>query len=212
MSETQTETQMTEPTKRCARCGETKPLSQFYKYAKSRDGHGSWCKPCDARRERGQSRSSRMARTGNVNRCTALSAFVKRGVLKRPEDKVLLLHAEQLVADLIAEQGGADHATIAQRELARQVGLGSVVQAMATRELAEQGPFITDSYGVRKANPAFEVLAKYMSASTRALSLLGTDRKAAPALTLEDYVARRAELPADSPVPAEAVVVTEEQS
>ena len=32
--------------KRCAKCGETKPLTDFYKDKKASDGHQSWCKHC----------------------------------------------------------------------------------------------------------------------------------------------------------------------
>ncbi|MBA7683673.1 hypothetical protein ES703_92053 [subsurface metagenome] len=33
-------------TKRCSRCGETKPLDEFYRQSKSKDQHGPWCKSC----------------------------------------------------------------------------------------------------------------------------------------------------------------------
>ena len=33
-------------TKTCSHCGETKPLSDFYKDKKATDGHQSWCKRC----------------------------------------------------------------------------------------------------------------------------------------------------------------------
>lgn len=32
--------------KRCSSCTETKPLDQFYKRAKAKDGHQTWCKVC----------------------------------------------------------------------------------------------------------------------------------------------------------------------
>lgn len=32
--------------KRCSCCKEKKPLSDFYKQAKSKDGHSYWCKLC----------------------------------------------------------------------------------------------------------------------------------------------------------------------
>ena len=32
--------------KTCRRCGETKPLSKFYKNKNCKDGHGSYCKVC----------------------------------------------------------------------------------------------------------------------------------------------------------------------
>ncbi len=35
-----------DPTKRCSRCGETKPLDDFYRDNKAKDQHGAWCKSC----------------------------------------------------------------------------------------------------------------------------------------------------------------------
>ncbi|MBA7662760.1 hypothetical protein ES703_70793 [subsurface metagenome] len=35
-----------EPTKRCSRCGETKPLDDFYRDSRSKDQHDAWCKDC----------------------------------------------------------------------------------------------------------------------------------------------------------------------
>lgn len=32
--------------KKCATCSKIKPLSEFYKCKKAKDGHNSWCKPC----------------------------------------------------------------------------------------------------------------------------------------------------------------------
>lgn len=32
--------------KRCSVCGETKPLTEFYKNPQQKDGHTIWCKPC----------------------------------------------------------------------------------------------------------------------------------------------------------------------
>ena len=43
---------MTTPHKTCNKCGEMKPLAEFYKDARNRDGHGSICKACA--RERGR--------------------------------------------------------------------------------------------------------------------------------------------------------------
>ena len=32
--------------KRCTKCGETKPLDEFYLSKRMKDGHGCWCKKC----------------------------------------------------------------------------------------------------------------------------------------------------------------------
>jgi hypothetical protein len=37
---------MTEPTKRCTKCGNDRPVSLFTKKTSSKDGLNSWCKPC----------------------------------------------------------------------------------------------------------------------------------------------------------------------
>lgn len=38
--------------KRCARCGHTKPLAEFHRQTRSPDGHGGYCKPCNAQNRR----------------------------------------------------------------------------------------------------------------------------------------------------------------
>ncbi len=35
-----------QPSKRCTKCGETKPLTEFTRYRRSPDGHFWWCKTC----------------------------------------------------------------------------------------------------------------------------------------------------------------------
>lgn len=47
---------MTAGTKRCARCGETKPLDQFYGQKRGAMGRHSWCKICygNYKRENGR--------------------------------------------------------------------------------------------------------------------------------------------------------------
>jgi hypothetical protein len=38
---------MTEvPEKPCSKCGDVKPLSEFYRHHRSKDGHQWWCKTC----------------------------------------------------------------------------------------------------------------------------------------------------------------------
>ena len=40
------EIKITNATKTCSKCGETKPLTDFYKDKSASDGHQSWCKRC----------------------------------------------------------------------------------------------------------------------------------------------------------------------
>lgn len=46
-SRNQAATSSTTPCKRCGKCGETKPLAEFYADKKASDGHRWWCKRCD---------------------------------------------------------------------------------------------------------------------------------------------------------------------
>lgn len=48
--------------KRCSKCGETKPLEDFYRKARMTDGRDSWCKECKrtAQREWNAARRERM--------------------------------------------------------------------------------------------------------------------------------------------------------
>ena len=48
-----------EPTKVCICCGETKPISEFYKDKKATDGHQSYCKLCINRKSAERARKAR---------------------------------------------------------------------------------------------------------------------------------------------------------
>lgn len=50
---------MTTPHKTCTKCGETKPLDEFHKDARKRDGRRSYCKHCVAERDRRYSEKNR---------------------------------------------------------------------------------------------------------------------------------------------------------
>lgn len=41
-----------EPTKACTKCGQTKPLSEFFANPSTKDGRASWCRVCNNKRER----------------------------------------------------------------------------------------------------------------------------------------------------------------
>lgn len=38
---------MSQETKKCSKCGEVKPLSEFHRFKHSKDGHKPKCKPCN---------------------------------------------------------------------------------------------------------------------------------------------------------------------
>ena len=44
--------------KRCSKCGETRPISDFYKDKKATDGHQSWCKLCISRKSAERARKA----------------------------------------------------------------------------------------------------------------------------------------------------------
>lgn len=50
---------MTEPTKKCIECGETKPLSDYYRNCGTKDGRINRCKTCQAPRTRAWNRANR---------------------------------------------------------------------------------------------------------------------------------------------------------
>lgn len=68
-----------EPTKKCPKCGGTKPLDGFHRSKASKDGASSYCKPCAAiiAREYGKKRKRKKAQRGIVPR-KALDV-IKRG-------------------------------------------------------------------------------------------------------------------------------------
>ncbi len=42
--------------KRCTKCGEEKPLNEFYREARSKDGYKAWCKACSNASDRARRR------------------------------------------------------------------------------------------------------------------------------------------------------------
>lgn len=84
-----------EVTKRCIRCGEVKPLSEFYRHPEMADGHLNKCKDCtkkDTRRRREDTPEKDLETRlkaceknpthKNANR--AVNAATKSGALKKP--------------------------------------------------------------------------------------------------------------------------------
>lgn len=67
------EIEITNATKTCTKCGETKPLTDFYKDKKASDGHQSWCKRCvsvdnaqRARKAKAEKRTAKAEQTQTV--------------------------------------------------------------------------------------------------------------------------------------------------
>lgn len=63
-----------EPTKRCSRCGEVKPLDEFYRYNRSKDKHGTWCKACS-----NKCRQTRRENHRNEERQVAHERYLRSG-------------------------------------------------------------------------------------------------------------------------------------
>lgn len=78
--------------KRCSKCGETKPLSDFYKDKKASDGHQSWCKHC--------------AHVDNAQRARKALAEKRAKAQEQPKPTVVreTLTDKQMV-DLLREHG-----------------------------------------------------------------------------------------------------------
>lgn len=73
MAKTPIEIEITNATKTCSKCGETKPLTDFYKDKKASDGHQSWCKRCvsvdnaqRARKAKAEKRTAKAVQTQTV--------------------------------------------------------------------------------------------------------------------------------------------------
>lgn len=88
--------------KRCAKCGETKELSDFYRQAKSRDGKGSYCKACaaaaqEAWRERNPDKPAAYQRRYQPEPSKRIAA-ARRSEERHPEH----VRARNIVRDMIA--------------------------------------------------------------------------------------------------------------
>jgi hypothetical protein len=75
--------------KRCSKCGETKPLSAFYRDRNLKDGHACYCKTCSAARHRAW-------RLANLER---LSAYQRDYCARRRAEKA---EHEQQHGELVA--------------------------------------------------------------------------------------------------------------
>lgn len=85
---------MTEPTKRCSHCKRRKPLSEFGKSTRSRDGLAFYCRSCnnaDARK--------RMRRYRGIKRVSTIFIDVARELLPERTFDALLTEAKARQAD-----------------------------------------------------------------------------------------------------------------
>jgi hypothetical protein len=103
--------------KRCKKCGETKPLSEFHQVAGMRDGHRSECKSCSREIRRAWYAANRKASIANVKRWQQenkehLHAY-RREYRKRRKDEDRDAHLRRTFGfstaeyeELLARQGG----------------------------------------------------------------------------------------------------------
>jgi hypothetical protein len=140
---------------------------------------------------------------GNRSRSSPLTLFKRRGVLpartRRAVEAVALRFVESL--------GGAANLS-AQEALLIELAAATVGKyLLAVDEVEKNGAFSTNGDGVRTVGAGYAAALKAASEIRQQLSLLGLAKRSAPALTLTEYLSKRAsgELAADAPVPAEVV-------
>ena len=67
-------------TKKCGRCGETKPVSEFYVSQNNRDGYDKYCKEC--KKQYNQERyAKKVAEKKAAEACQPLSKYTPRDLL-----------------------------------------------------------------------------------------------------------------------------------
>ena len=74
-------------TKRCARCREEKAVGEFYAHPHTRDGLGSWCKPCCKQRELERSSPRREAFAAKKRTAEELAARGARACSRCGKEK-----------------------------------------------------------------------------------------------------------------------------
>ena len=96
-------------TKRCSKCGEVKPLTEFRKDSKRRDGHGSWCRACKNASDRARYRRMK----GIEDRLPVATPPVPKYPELRDEHWLRTqIEREFLSADQVAESLGCNPKTV----------------------------------------------------------------------------------------------------
>lgn len=92
--------------KRCTKCGKTKPLDEFGRHPKRTDGHQSWCKACtrDWMREARATDPAQMARDTKQRR--AYTAALTR-LREARRDEFERYYAEELAMRGLSATGGS---------------------------------------------------------------------------------------------------------
>lgn len=100
---------MKTPHKTCTKCGEAKPLTEFYKEARNRDGHGSRCKTCAREqgrrhREKNREKANEYARRYGEKHRERLNEYARRyreenlGHINERDRRYRKEHREQITA------------------------------------------------------------------------------------------------------------------
>jgi hypothetical protein len=126
-------------------------------------------------------------------------------------DPVIRRDTRALVSGLVADQGGAGEITAARAVLIKGIARCNAAADLLIRDLEQNGLF-RDEDGRRVASPALVQLARFVGEARQGALALGLDRRAAKAVSLADYIARRAELPKDAAIPAEIVSEAEREA
>jgi len=149
------------------------------------------------------------AMKGNLNSAkNPWRSFWRRRAL-RPEDRFVLSVVDRLAEFLINDKGGPQNMTAAEVVLVQNIQIARACAMLCMQAIGEEGGFRLNADGQREATPGMRELPRFLSAERQAIQALGTSRRAAPALNLNDYLKQRSQGQEPESIPASAQLVEE---